>query len=95
MKLQKHELTELLHALNLSSEGHVTDSELTQLLEKLMDHFQDYCDQRSQLARRDAAAYFAPNWCRSLENSGLWVAGCRPSSFIRLVYVLSVGKYRL
>ncbi|KAK3003718.1 hypothetical protein RJ639_019324, partial [Escallonia herrerae] len=89
MKLQKHELTELLHALNLSSEGRITDFELTQLLEKIMDHCQDYCDQRSRLARRDAAAYFAPNWCSSLENFGLWVAGCRPSSFISLLYALS------
>lgn len=28
-------------------------------------------------------------WCTPWENSLLWVAGCRPSSFIRLVYALS------
>ncbi|KAK3003717.1 hypothetical protein RJ639_019323, partial [Escallonia herrerae] len=89
ISLQRLELSELHQALILSSEGRMSDADLTRLVEKMMDHFQDYCDKRSYLAHRDAATYFAPNWCNSLENSGLWLGGCRPSTFIRLVYALS------
>ncbi|KAK2995992.1 hypothetical protein RJ640_017356 [Escallonia rubra] len=89
ISLQRLELSELREALTLSSEGRLSDADLTRLVEKMVDHFQDYCDKRSCLAHRDAATYLAPNWCNALENSGLWVAGCRPSTFIRLVYALS------
>ncbi|XP_016648161.1 PREDICTED: uncharacterized protein LOC103324988 [Prunus mume] len=51
-----------------------------------------YINTRTQLARRDVSAFFAPIWCTSWENSLLWIAGCRPSLFFRLVYVLGGSK---
>ncbi|XP_059295070.1 protein DOG1-like 1 [Lycium ferocissimum] len=54
-----------------------------------MNHFQDYTNNRSRLARIDASLFFAPTSCTPLENSVLWIAGCRPSSFIRFAYALS------
>ncbi|KAF5474538.1 hypothetical protein F2P56_006429 [Juglans regia] len=53
-----------------------------------IEHFQDYADKRSQLAHNDVSAFFAPAWCTNWENSLLWLAGCRPSQYIRLVYAL-------
>jgi len=83
MNLQKQELTDLHQALNLHATATATTNN-----EKCIEHFQDYADKRSQLAHVDVSAFFAPSWCTNWENSLLWVAGCRPSQYIRLVYAL-------
>ncbi|KAK3027910.1 hypothetical protein RJ639_040593 [Escallonia herrerae] len=87
MQLQEVDLSELLQALTLSENGD-RDAQLSQLVQKMIKHFEDYIQQRNRLARDEVSAYFAPRWCTSLENSMLWIAGCRPSSYIRLVYAL-------
>ncbi|KAK3027915.1 hypothetical protein RJ639_040598 [Escallonia herrerae] len=89
ISLPRLELSELRQALTLSSEGRMSDADLTRLVDKMMDHFQDYCDKRRCLAHQDPATYLTPNWCNALENSGLWVGPRRPSNFIRLVHALS------
>ncbi|KAL0394248.1 UNVERIFIED_CONTAM: protein DELAY OF GERMINATION 1 [Sesamum latifolium] len=89
MRLQEQELSELLHhSLNLNNSTDTNDAEMTELLEKIIQHFQDYCDNRRRLAHRHVSAFFSPSWCTSLENSMAWIAGCRPSSFFNLVYAL-------
>ncbi|KAK4419894.1 protein DELAY OF GERMINATION 1 [Sesamum alatum] len=91
MRLQEQELSELLHhhSLNLNNTTDDTnDAEMTQLLEKIIQHFQDYCDNRRRLAHSHVSAFFSPTWCTTLENSMSWIAGCRPSSFFNLVYAL-------
>lgn len=89
MNLQKQELAELHEALNLhAAANNKNENNLTQLAEKCIKHFQDYADKRSQLAHDDVFPFFAPAWCTNWENSLLWVAGCRPSQYIRLVYAL-------
>ncbi|KAH0760396.1 hypothetical protein KY290_016469 [Solanum tuberosum] len=55
----------------------------------MVNNFREYANYRSQLARVDVLPFFAPIWCTLLENSVLWIGGCRPSSFIRLIYALS------
>ncbi|KAI3456140.1 hypothetical protein Pfo_012803 [Paulownia fortunei] len=84
MKLQEEELSELKQAIN----GCTSDAELSQLIEKIMNHFQDYVQNRSLNARVDVSPYFAPTWCTSLGRSVMWIGGCRPSSYIRLIYAL-------
>ncbi|MCD7464879.1 2-deoxyglucose-6-phosphatase [Datura stramonium] len=92
MKLQQQDLLELIHALHdSSSDSSTSDLKLKQLIEKSIKHFQDYADTRRHLARSDVTAYLAPTWCTSLESSMLWISGCRPCSFIRLLYAIS-GK---
>ena len=86
MRLQEQTPSELLQGLSPSP---ANDDELTQLIEKGVKQFEDYVDRRSQLANTDVAGFFAPTWCTPWENSLLWIAGCRPSSFFRLVYALS------
>ncbi|XP_060195547.1 protein DOG1-like 3 [Lycium barbarum] len=103
MKLQQQGLLELIHALHNSSSSSSTpsasasctsainDFKLKQLIEKSIKHFQDYIDKRRHFAHNDVTAYLAPTWCTTLESSMLWISGCRPSSYIRLVYAIS-GK---
>ncbi|KAA8515094.1 hypothetical protein F0562_018119 [Nyssa sinensis] len=86
--LQQKDLSELLQALTQKPDSPGYDVLLSQLVEKNIQHFQDYIQQRNGLVHDDVSAFFAPTWCTSLENSLLWIAGCRPSLFIRLLYAL-------
>ncbi|KAL3522491.1 hypothetical protein ACH5RR_015325 [Cinchona calisaya] len=88
MYIQEQELLELQQAARLQEEGNYNEANLNQLIEKIVTNFQEYIEKRCRLARRDVTPYFAPTWCSSLENSGLWIGGCRPSSYIRLIYAL-------
>lgn len=89
MNLQQQELSELHQALTLQASNNNSENCLRQLAEKCIKHYQDYVNNRSQLARNDVSAFFAPAWCSNWENSLLWIAGCRPSQYIRLVYALN------
>lgn len=84
LDLQHQDLSELLQAQTLNPDNSV----LSQLVQKNIQHYQDYAEKRTPLAQADVSDFFAPPWCTSLEKSLLWIAGCRPSIFIRLVYAL-------
>ncbi|XP_073150282.1 protein DOG1-like 3 [Henckelia pumila] len=88
MTLQEQELSELNQVIALNANGCATSAELSKLIEKIMNNFQDYIQKRSLMARAYVSPYFAPTWCTSLERSVLWIGGCRPSSYIRLIYAL-------
>ncbi|KAK6119730.1 hypothetical protein DH2020_046523 [Rehmannia glutinosa] len=91
MSLQEQELSQLLNRslnLNKTTADVDSDAEIGALVDKITQHFQDYVDSRRRLAGRDVSAFFSPSWCTTLENSMLWIAGCRPSSFFSLVYAL-------
>lgn len=92
MKLQERDLSELLQALTLTPQN---DAELTKLAQKGVEHFESYISQRSTLSKNDVAAFFSPAWCTAWENSLLWIAGCRPSAYIRLIYALSGADVEL
>lgn len=84
MAIQEQELNQLLQALNQNENGggDLTDTTCAQLTDKSISNFQEYIDKRAQLSRLDISGLF------SLENSLLWLAGCRPSIYIRLTYAL-------
>lgn len=88
MILQRKEVIELEQAAVQAKNGLKNENELTQLIEKTVENFQDYANNRSRLARIDVSPLLAPTSCTSLENSILWIAGCRPSSLIRFAYAL-------
>ncbi|KAK4368390.1 hypothetical protein RND71_012182 [Anisodus tanguticus] len=88
MNNQQEELKELQNAVALARKNERNDAELNELLGKMVNNFQGYVNGRSRLARVDVSPFFAPTWCTPLENSVLWIGGCRPSSFIRLIYAL-------
>ncbi|KAH0688637.1 hypothetical protein KY290_023111 [Solanum tuberosum] len=89
MNNQQEELKELQNAIVYARKNELNDDELNELLRKMVNNFQEYANGRSRLARVDVSPFFAPTWCTPLENSVLWIGGCRPSSFIRLIYALS------
>ncbi|XP_077228893.1 delay of germination protein [Tasmannia lanceolata] len=82
---QQQDLNELLIARNTNPQN---EEELSRLVSKTMQHYQDYIDKRTRLSHEDPPCFFAPKWCSSLENSFMWNAGCRPSIAIRLLYSL-------
>nr|XP_004234088.1 protein DOG1-like 3 [Solanum lycopersicum] len=88
MNNQQEELKELQNAIVRARKNELNDDELNELLRKMVNNFQGYANGRSRLARVDVSPFFAPTWCTPLENSVLWIGGCRPSTFIRLIYAL-------
>ncbi|XP_058095546.1 protein DOG1-like 3 [Magnolia sinica] len=89
---QQQDLKELLRSYNQDPQD---PDRLAQLVAENVQHYQDYCEQRTRLAAEDPPSFFSPTWCTSLENSFLWIAGCRPSLSIRLVYSLSGSQLEL
>ncbi|CAE6188716.1 unnamed protein product [Arabidopsis arenosa] len=94
MSLQAKRMTELKEAL---STGEKDDDKLRDLIRTAMRDFEDYAGKRSEHSCRFSSNYFAPTWNTCLENALLWMGGCRPSSFIRLVYAMcgSQTEHRL
>lgn len=88
MNNQHEEIEELQNAIVRARKNELNDVEMNELLGKMLNNFQGYVNGRSRLARVDVSPFFAPTWCTPLENSVLWIGGCRPSSFIRLIYAL-------
>lgn len=94
MKAQEESQRELLEALHaaenrVNSNSNIpkeTERELTKLVDKSIEQFEDYIDRRTQLAKKDVSAFFAPIWCTARETSLLWIGGCRPSVFTRLAF---------
>ncbi|KAM3284930.1 hypothetical protein P3S67_023729 [Capsicum chacoense] len=86
--LQYEELAELQYAAAQAKKGENDDHQLTQLIQKIIQHYQDYTNNRTRRAQIDVSPFFAPVSCTPLVNSVLWIAGCRPSSFLRFAYVL-------
>ncbi|PIA42164.1 hypothetical protein AQUCO_02100195v1, partial [Aquilegia coerulea] len=86
MVQQEEDLKLLLQAA--SKDVH-DNKKLQFVVEMVVQHFEEYHKKRMAYARRNSASFCSPTWCSSFKNSCLWVTGCRPSLFIRLLYTLS------
>ncbi|KAI3980191.1 hypothetical protein MKX01_033332 [Papaver californicum] len=82
---QQQLLEELLQVHNRNPND---ENELRCIIQKLIKQFEEYTNRRAELGIDDAKPFFAPTWCTSIENSYLWLGGCRPSLLIQLVYSL-------
>ncbi|AEE84075.1 putative protein [Arabidopsis thaliana] len=85
MSLQTKHIDDLKEALMCQRNN---DDKLEDLVGKIVNDYHTYAGKRSELSYRCCAHYFAPSWNTPIENSMLWMGGCRPSSFIRLIYAL-------
>lgn len=85
-------MTDLKRAL---TNGEKNEGELRELIRTVIEDFEDYAGKRSEHSRRFSSNYFAPTWNTCLENALLWMGGCRPSSFIRLVYAMCGSQTEL
>lgn len=83
---QQQDLEELLDGAASYTDD---PDKLRALVEKNILHFEEYRKIRLLLSQEDAPAFLCPAWCTTLENSLLWIGGCRPSMAIRLVYSLA------
>ncbi|XP_010494735.1 PREDICTED: transcription factor TGAL6-like [Camelina sativa] len=92
MSLQSQRIPDLkqLLAQRQSDSDKDHDKKLRELTEMIIGDFKDYAGKRSNLAHRHRCSsnYYAPSWNTPLENALIWMGGCRPSSFFRLVYAL-------
>ncbi|KAL5707526.1 hypothetical protein ACHQM5_018420 [Ranunculus cassubicifolius] len=82
---QRKDLVELLNA---KKEEDQDEEKFRQLIQKNIEHFQEYHERRISLGKDDALLAFSSMWCTSFENSFLWIGGCRPTLSIQLVYTL-------
>lgn len=90
LQIQGADLNELLQAISSQNGSRArSEMELRELVEKSVRHYEEYYERRRRLVLEDGPAFFAPPWCNSFEKAVLWVGGCRPSMFIRLIYSLS------
>lgn len=92
MSVQAKRMTDLKRAL---TNGGKNDDELRELIRTVIEDFKDYARKRSEYSRLFCSNYFAPTWNTGLENALLWMGGCRPSSFIRLVYAMCGSQTEL
>ncbi|KAI3914928.1 hypothetical protein MKX01_018097 [Papaver californicum] len=78
-----------LNELNqVAKEDRRNDEKLKTIAEKNIKQFQEYHEKRIILVKEDPASSFSPTWTTPFENSFLWIAGCRPTLAIQLVYTL-------
>ncbi|XP_008443347.2 protein DOG1-like 1 [Cucumis melo] len=91
MQLQREDLTHLLESLHqpTNNNSQETNDTTSTVIRNCISHFDHYISKRNLLAQEYPSPLFAPTWCTSLEKSLLWMAGCRPSIFIRLTYALT------
>ncbi|VVB08091.1 unnamed protein product [Arabis nemorensis] len=90
MTLQSQRISELKQALaqRRSQDDPNAVKTLRELTGKIIGDFRDYARKRANLSNRCGSNYYAPSWNTPLENALIWMGGCRPSSFFRLVYAL-------
>nr|WUV41203.1 DOG1 [Paeonia lactiflora] len=85
MTQQNQDLKELFHAFTTDP---TNSDNLQRLIQNNIAHYKQYTETRAHLIQHDAPSFFCPSWCNSFVKSYLWIGGCRPSIFIRLVYSL-------
>ncbi|CAN6878805.1 unnamed protein product [Brassica oleracea var. botrytis] len=88
MRTQSKHIVDLKEVLMSQRSNAYDHHKLEELVGRIVNDFQNYADKRSELADRSCSSYFAPSWNSSLENGLLWMGGCRPSSFMRIIYDL-------
>ncbi|KAL3536532.1 hypothetical protein ACH5RR_004993 [Cinchona calisaya] len=82
---QQHLLDELLAALDPSSTGtNNIDVVRNNLIARVLDHYQEYYDEKSRMANRNVFLAFSPTWFTPLERSFFWIAGFKPGLVCRL-----------
>lgn len=60
--------------------------QLVQLIQKVVQHYEQYYQEKSVWETRDAISMLTPAWRSSLEDAFLWIGGWRPTLAIHLLY---------
>ncbi|OVA07255.1 Transcription factor TGA like domain [Macleaya cordata] len=90
-----HQLQLLLHQLVTAPKPHTDEqhSHTTQLIDRVMTHYDDYCRIKTHAAKHDPFSIFAASWTTSLERSLHWISGWRPTTIFHLVYTESSVRF--
>ncbi|XP_073280511.1 protein DOG1-like 3 [Primulina huaijiensis] len=59
---------------------------LRPLIERVIQHYEQYYGTKSNWAKSDILSMFNPSWRSSLEDAFLWIGGWRPSMVFHLLY---------
>ncbi|XP_004289493.1 PREDICTED: transcription factor HBP-1b(c1)-like [Fragaria vesca subsp. vesca] len=59
---------------------------LSSLVERVVKHYEQYYNKKSQWAKQDVLRMLSPPWRSSLEDAFLWIGGWRPSMAFHLLY---------
>ncbi|XP_076935648.1 protein DOG1-like 3 [Bidens hawaiensis] len=59
---------------------------LAQLIKKVVQHYEQYYQEKSVWEKHDAISMLTPTWRSSLEDAFLWIGGWRPTLAIHLLY---------
>ncbi|KAI3707510.1 hypothetical protein L6452_26106 [Arctium lappa] len=79
-------LEELVSAANNHNRDENDDAVLCPLIERVVGHYEQYYQAKSNWEKRDAISMFSPTWRSKLEDSFLWIGGWRPTLAIHLLY---------
>lgn len=79
-------LQELVSAANNHNRDENDDAVLCPLIERVVRHYEQYYQAKSNREKRDAISMFSPTWRSKLEDAFLWIGGWRPTLAIHLLY---------
>lgn len=83
---QNSYLEELLTAANNHNQTENDDAVLIPLIQRVVRHYEQYYQAKSNWEKRDAISMFSPTWRSKLEDAFLWIGGWRPTLAIHLLY---------
>ncbi|XP_076924478.1 protein DOG1-like 3 [Bidens hawaiensis] len=79
-------LQQLVTAANNHKQIHNQTENGKQLVQKVVQHYEQYYQEKSVWETRDAISMLTPAWRSSLEDAFLWIGGWRPTLAIHLLY---------
>lgn len=80
---QKEHLRELI---TMSKSPNQTDSSIRNLVNRVLNHYEEYYKVKSNLAKENVFVMLSPSWTTILEDGFLWIGGWRPSMAFQLLY---------
>ncbi|KVH94804.1 protein DOG1-like 4 [Cynara cardunculus var. scolymus] len=80
---QEHYLEELRSALRICDESR--DEDLCDLIARVLEHYQQYYEEKSRIANYDVSLVFSPPWFSPFEQSFFWIAGFKPGLAFRIL----------
>ncbi|KAI3695666.1 hypothetical protein L1987_78665 [Smallanthus sonchifolius] len=83
---QNSYLEQLVTAANNHNHQNDDDAVLLPLIDRVVRHYENYYQAKSDWERRDAISMFTPTWRSKLEDAFLWIGGWRPTLAIHLLY---------
>nr|KYP46694.1 Transcription factor TGA3 [Cajanus cajan] len=83
MERQRDYLDELITAQRHYHE--LQEDEIKQLINRVLNHYGQYFEEKSKIAQQDIILVFSPPWFSSLEKGFYWVGGFKPGMSFQLV----------